>query len=86
MSGNLQEPENEDRELKQQFSLRLGKRLREVRESKQITQEELANRANIYRTYVGHIETGTYSPTVYTMSRLAKAMGIELAELLRDLD
>lgn len=70
---------------KKDFAKRLGKRLREVRQGKGLSQEQLANQAGYYRTYVGHIETATYSPSVHTMWRLAKAMNIDLAELLGDL-
>ena len=70
---------------KKDFAIRLGKRLREVRQSKNLSQEELANRAGYYRTYIGHIETATYSPSVHTMWRLAKALDMDLGELLKSL-
>lgn len=70
---------------KKEFAKRLAKRLKEVRLSKNLSQEELAHRAGYYRTYVGHIETATYSPSAHTVWRLAKAMNVDLGELLKGL-
>lgn len=72
-------------EEKKEFAIRLGKRLREVRTKQGLTQEELANKAGYYRTYVGHVETAKYSPSVHTMWRFAKAMDMDLSELLKEL-
>lgn len=57
---------------KKHFAQILGKRIREVRVSKGLTQEELAHKAGYYRTYVGHIETAKYSPSVHTIWRLGR--------------
>lgn len=70
---------------KKEFAKRLGKRVREVRLSKNLSQEQLAHKAGYYRTYVGHIETAAYSPSVHTVWRLAKAMDIDIGQLLKDL-
>lgn len=70
---------------KKEFAKRLAKRVRETRLSKNLSQEELAHRAGYYRTYIGHIETATYSPSVHTIWRIAKAMEIDLDELLNGL-
>lgn len=70
---------------KKRFALALGKRIRDVRVSKGLTQEELAYKAGYYRTYVGHIETAKYSPSVHTAWRVAKAMDMDLGELLKNL-
>lgn len=70
---------------KKEFAKRLGERIREVRTAKGLSQEELAHKAGYYRTYVGHIETATYSPSVHTIWRLAKAMDIDLGELVNGL-
>lgn len=70
---------------KKEFAKRLAKRVKEARLSQGLSQEALANRAGYYRTYVGHIETATYSPSVHTIWRLAKAMDIDVGELLKSL-
>jgi transcriptional regulator with XRE-family HTH domain len=70
---------------KKEFAKLLAKRVRDIRLSKNLTQEELAHRAGYYRTYVGHIETATYSPSAHTIWRLAKAMEIDPGDLLKEL-
>lgn len=70
---------------KKEFAKRLAKRVKEARLSKGLSQEELANRAGYYRTYVGHIETATYSPSSHTLWRLAKAMDVDPGDLLKGL-
>lgn len=68
---------------KKQFTLKLAKRIRHLRKKKGMSQEELALEAGLYRTYVGHIETGRYSPSVYIVWKIAKALKTPLPELLR---
>lgn len=70
---------------KKEFAKKLGQRIKEVRLAKRLSQEQLAHKAGYYRTYVGHIETAAYSPSVHTVWRLAKAMDIGLGELLKGL-
>lgn len=70
---------------KQAFAAAAGKQLRAIREKKGISQEALSEKAGYYRTYVGHIETGRYSPSLHTMWRLAHAMDMDLGDLLRGL-
>jgi len=70
---------------KKEFAKKLGQRIKEVRLSKNLTQEQLAHKAGYYRTYVGHIETAAYSPSAHTVWRLAKAMDLDPGEFLKGL-
>jgi len=56
--------------------------LRRIRHDKQMTQEELAERAGLSARYVGAIERGTVSASVTVLGRVAKALGVEAAVLL----
>lgn len=47
-----------------------------------ISQEELAFRSNLHRTYVSGVERGIRNPTVVIIERLAKALEVEAAALL----
>lgn len=47
------------------------------------SQEELADRAGIHRTYIGGIERGERNPTLTMIYRLAKALGIPPYRLLK---
>lgn len=75
--------ERELEALKDKLTKEIGKRVRAEREKKKLSQEELADLAGFYRTYVGHIETGTYSPSAFTLWRLAKALNIDPGKLLK---
>ncbi|MDO8186475.1 helix-turn-helix transcriptional regulator [Conexibacter sp. JD483] len=51
-----------------------------------LSQEALGFGAGMHRNYVGYVERGEVNPTLFTMSRLADALGITLAELLAEAD
>jgi transcriptional regulator with XRE-family HTH domain len=61
---------------------RLAENVRRLRHERNITQEELAARAGIHRTQTGAIETGRHEPRVSTLVRIARALDVELSELL----
>lgn len=69
---------------KVEFASKIGKHLRKIRESKNISQENLSMNAGYYRTYVNKIETGKYSPSLHTIWRLANAMELNLSEFFKD--
>ncbi len=61
----------------------LGSAIRRSRRARGISQEELAHRADIDRTYVSSLERCQYSATVDMIEKLARVLGVEAAELLR---
>ena len=56
--------------------------LRKARRNARLSQEELAHKAEIDRTYVSALERSRYAATVDMIGKLADALGIEPAELL----
>ncbi len=74
---DIQEP-SQRRSEKQKFAKTIGNHLRELREKENISQENLSLKAGYYRTYVGKIEQGLYSPSLHTVWRLAHALGYDL--------
>lgn len=58
-------------------------RLRQERCDKGLSQESLADLAGLHRTYVGSVERSERNISIDSMERLAKAIGVELADLLR---
>lgn len=68
---------------KDAFTKKLAAHLKKVREDKGVSQEELAHLAGLYRTYIGHIENGRYSPSAYVLYKIAKALKVTLAEIIR---
>lgn len=60
---------------------KIAENIRELRKKKQITQERLALEANLNRAYIGYIERGERKPSVDTLAKLAKVLGVKLHEL-----
>jgi len=58
----------------------VGARIRELRKSLDISQEELADLADLHRNYIGSIERGEREAGLNTMARLAGALGLSLAD------
>jgi transcriptional regulator with XRE-family HTH domain len=64
----------------------LGNALREARLKAELTQEELALRAGVDRTFISILERGLQSPTVDMLIRLARAMDIRASDILRRIE
>lgn len=60
----------------------LALNLRKYRQAQGLSQEELAHRADIDRTYISAIERSVYAASIEVVDRLAQALGIEAADLL----
>jgi transcriptional regulator with XRE-family HTH domain len=60
----------------------LGANVRRYRKLAGISQEELSHRTGIKRSYISDLERGTRNPTVRAVGKLAKAFGIQPADLL----
>lgn len=62
----------------------LARNLRRLRSAAGFSQEELADRANIDRTYVSALERERYAATIDMVERLATALNVRPLELLDD--
>lgn len=54
-----------------------GCALRKLRGERALSQEQLADKSGLHRTYISLLERGEKSPTLTTIVRLAAALGIE---------
>lgn len=61
----------------------LALNLRKCRQAQHLSQEELAHRAAIDRTYISSIERRVYAASIDVVDRLARELGLEAADLLR---
>ncbi len=61
----------------------LALNLRKHRHQQGLSQEELAHRADIDRTYVSALERAVYAATVDVVDKLARELGLEPSDLLR---
>ena len=60
----------------------MGRRLQALREARDLSRHQLAEKARISREYVRKLEAGLQDPTVGTLTRLAKALGVPITKLL----
>ena len=57
-------------------------RVRQLRQERGLSQEELADQAGCHRTYVGMLERSVGNPSLAVLASLADALGVALAELV----
>ena len=64
----------------------LGWKVRQLRESKGWTQEILADRAGLDRSYIAGIEAGLRNPSTKALAKLARALGVTFSQLFQDVN
>ena len=60
---------------------RVGFSIRELREKKNLSQEQLANLADLHRAYVGQIERGEKNIGLRNLEKIAKALKVSIKDL-----
>lgn len=65
-----------------QLLLKFGKRVRALRLDRGWTQEELAHRSGLNRSYMSEVERGISDVSLSTLQKISKTLGISLSELL----
>lgn len=74
-----------DREEELAIAAAFGVRVREVRLESGMTQEQLAEVAELHPTFISNIERGYRVPSLPTVLRLSKGLGVEAVELIAGL-
>ena len=69
--------------MKSQIDIQFGARIAELRKQRNISQEELAERCGVHRTYIGSIERGEKSPTLNTIEKFAKGLDVEIVDFFK---
>lgn len=69
-------------EPKQIILLKFGEKVREFRKEKGFSQEELAHKADLHRTYIGMIERAEKNITLLNIEKIAKALQVNIKELI----
>lgn len=62
----------------------LAKNIKDLRLSKHLSQEELADVCGLHRTYISDIERGTRNVSVDNIEKIADGLGVEPSKLLED--
>lgn len=66
--------------MKREILIKFGNKVRERRTELGLSQEELASRAGVHRTYIGMIERAEKNITLENIEKIAKALKISIAD------
>jgi transcriptional regulator with XRE-family HTH domain len=66
--------------MKREVLIKFGQKVREERARLGLSQEELAGRAGVHRTYIGMIERAEKNITLESIEKIAKALKINIAD------
>jgi len=68
----------------EQISAILASNMRRLRKAKGLSQEELADIANLHRTYIGSVERSERNVTLSSLETIAKALDVSVIDLLTE--
>jgi putative transcriptional regulator len=60
---------------------KLGKRIKALREERNISQQELASACNFEKANMSRLESGNTNPTFLTLNKIAKALSVSVSEI-----
>jgi len=60
-----------------------GKRVKKIRESKNMSQGDVAKVLDVHRTYISSLERGQRNPSLITMKKIAKALKVGVDDLIK---
>ena len=72
--------------MKSKILTKFGNKVREERHKQGWSQEELASRAGLHRTYIGMIERAEKNVTLENIAKIARALELEIVDLFRDIN
>ncbi len=68
--------------VKKKYLEGFGQKIQEARKKQNISQEKLAQKADIERSYMGRIERGESNPPIYTVFKILQALKIAASEII----
>jgi transcriptional regulator with XRE-family HTH domain len=63
----------------------IGETIRKYRKVNKLSQEKLAERADLHPVYFGQVERGEQTVSIYALLRIAKALGVRVRDLVNEL-
>lgn len=60
-----------------------GKRIKELRKTKKITQQQFADLSDLHKNYIGMIERGERNPSLVNIQNIATAFEMSISELMK---
>lgn len=67
---------------KKQLQLAIGKRIKTLREERNIAQQDLAAKCNLEKSNLSRLEAGGTNPTIYTLKRIADNLEVSLCDIV----
>ena len=71
---------------KEKINIKFGYRLRQLREDNGFQQYEFAIYCGVSEAYYERLERGEYSPTLKILEKISRTLGINISELVKDID
>ena len=71
------------KEMSKNILKKFGNRVREERIKQKLSQEELAEKAGVHRTYIGMVERAEKNITLQNIEKIAKALNISIDKLMK---
>lgn len=71
---------------KEKINQNFGNKIRRLREENGYTQYDFAFECGISEAYYGRIERGEYSPSLKTIFKIARTLGISISDLVKDVE
>ena len=71
--------------MKEKILKKFGQNVRNERLRRNISQEHLAEKAGVHRTYIGMVERAEKNITLLNIYKISKALGIKISDLLKDI-
>jgi transcriptional regulator with XRE-family HTH domain len=64
--------------------IKFGERVRDLRKERGLSQEQLAFKADLHRTYIGMIERAEKNITLINIEKIANALDVPISDFLKD--
>ena len=64
-------------------SQKIGKRIADLRKDAGLTQDQLAIKTGLDRTFIGYLEKGDRNPSIKTANKIARALGVKIEEIFK---
>lgn len=62
---------------------KIGRRIRNIRERHDISQEKLGFRSALHRTYIGSVERGERNLSIVAIEKIAKGLGVKIESIFK---
>ena len=72
--------------MRSDIAVRFGRAVRKLRLEPKISQEELAERCDLHRTYISDIELGTRNVSLENIERIVTALNQSLSDFFREME